>query len=284
MKTKAFSPSPTSASLETPPSTSESEVFKPPVQFTKPPSQRDQNKDAKKTDTKARKQTYFESKPPVLFVGDSVGHNTNFRTLEIVTNTTIKTARAYSSSKDIIAKFPEKNMMDVTEKELEKREFDHLVLTAPTVDITNIDTSKFKPNDDTNGLKEKAGLSCYNMIKIAEDSLKNHPKLKNVTILGHTPRYDSREIDPAGLKPNIAHFANNYLLELWLYSPLKDKIHIGNHNLECSGAVRAQRYTDGRTGRHDGVHMYGEAGKKAYSESLLNVLLTSFQECDPKSL
>ena len=121
------------------------------------------------------------------------------------------------------------------------------------------------------------------MIKVAENSLKNHPKLKNVTILGHTPRYDSREIDPAGLKPNIAHFANNYLLELWLYSPLKDKIHIGNHNLECSGAVRAQRYTDGRTGRHDGVHMYGEAGKKAYSESLLNVLLTSFQECDPKS-
>ena len=98
--------------------------------------------------------------------------------------------------------------------------------------------------------------------------------------MNHVPRYDGKEVDPAGLKPNLAKFANNCMLELWLQSPLKNKILIGTHTLDCAGYLRSQRYTDERTGKYDGVHLYGKAGKEAYSESVLNNLLSSFQTQD----
>ena len=95
--------------------------------------------------------------------------------------------------------------------------------------------------------------------------------------MSHTPRYDTGKVDPVGLKSILVNFANNYFLELWLDSPLKDKIFIGSHNLECSGKSRTNRYTDKRTGQYDGVHMYGRAGAAAYTESVVNILLSSFQ-------
>ena len=145
------------------------------------------------------------------------------------------------------------------------------------MDISNLNTADFKPSDSTDELKEKVGLSCQNMIKVAEDSLKNNAQLKKVTILNHAPRFDKRDIDPMSLKPNLAIFANNYLMELWLYSPLKNKIHLGIHNLDCTGEVRRQRYTDMYSGKYDGVHMYSELGREAYMKSVLNILLSSFE-------
>ena len=115
------------------------------------------------------------------------------------------------------------------------------------------------------------------MIKVAEDSLNNNPELKKVTKMNHAPRYDHRDTDPVGLKPNLAIFANNYLLELWLQSPLKNKIHIGIHNLECTGEVRRQRFTDVYSGMFDGVHMYSEHGREAYMRSVLDILRSSFE-------
>ena len=37
----------------------------------------------------------------------------------------------------------------------------------------------------------------------------------------------------------------------------------------------ATTFTDVHTGRHDGVHMYGRGGKLVYTESVLNILLTT---------
>ena len=160
----------------------------------------------------------------VLFVGDSIAHHNNFRKLENATKTTIRTAKAYSSVKDKNARYPEENITDVTKGELSKRHYDHLVIAAPSVDISNLDTANFRPSDNTDELKEKVGIYCQNIIKVAEDSLKNNTQLKKVTILNHAPRFDQRNIDPMGLKPNLAIFANNYLMELWFYSPLKNNI------------------------------------------------------------
>ena len=58
---------------------------------------------------------------------------------------------------------------------------------------------------------------------------------------------------------------------------MKDRIVIGSHNLDCSGDVRRIRYKDERSGNYDGVHLYGSAGKAAYTESVLNILLSSIQ-------
>ena len=99
--------------------------------------------------------------------------------------------------------------------------------------------------------------------------------------MNHSPRYDSTEVDPMGLKPNLATFANAYMLELWMDSPMKDKIFIGSHTLHCSADTRRDRYTDDRSGRYEGVHPYGRSGKIAYTESVINILLSSLQTQAP---
>ena len=147
------------------------------------------------------------------------------------------------------------------------------MLGAPTVDITNLSTES---SIGSNDFKDKIAMSCMNMMKVAEEALENHLELEKVTIMSHAPRYDTPKSDHAGVKPNLAAFANSFLLELWVDSPLKHKILIGSHtNLECSGNLRTQRYTSERTGKYDGVPMYGILERVSYTESVLNILLSS---------
>ena len=55
-------------------------------------------------------------------------------------------------------------------------------------------------------------------------------------------------------------------------STLKEKIFVGNHTIECSGSIREARYRETRTGRFDGLHLFGSSGQKAYTNSVLNIL------------
>ena len=64
----------------------------------------------------------------------------------------------------------------------------------------------------------------------------------------------------------------NTLTDLWIKSPVKDRIFVGNHNIECSGGIRESRYRNIQTGAFDGVHLYGSSGRKAYTRSVLNIL------------
>ena len=77
-----------------------------------------------------------------------------------------------------------------------------------------------------------------------------------------------------GFKPKLASFENNYFLQLWLDSPHKDKIVIGQHSLMCNNETQQLRYTDAWTGKYDGVHMYN--GQLTYTESILNILISSY--------
>ena len=216
-------------------------------------------------------------KPKVLFVGDSLAHNANLRKVERTTNTTLKSVKAYSSAWDATARFKDKNVTDVVKHEMKSGTFKHIVIAAPTVDISNLDTSQVKPTDDTENFKQKIRVSCKNLIKTAETALVAQPDLEKVTIMNHAPRYDASVLDPVGLKPVLANFANSFLLEVWLDSPMKEKIFIGSHNLDCTGHTRKERYTDERTGRYDGVHLYSSVGKSAYTDSVINILMSSFQ-------
>ena len=258
------------------PSIPSSPLSKPSKVVTQLKDARNKNDDEAK-DSKSKRKTPYQLRAKALYIGDSVSHNTNFRKLEVVTNCLIKTSKAYSSIWDEHARFKHLNITDVSKKELAKGEFDHLVLGAPTVDISNLDTSNVKATDNTEELKTKVETSCQNMIKVAEDALENNPKLQNVTIMNHAPRFDGHRVDPIGLKQNLANFANSYLLELWLDSPHKNKVLIGSHSLDCSKDIKNRRYTDPQSGRYDGVHMYGDVHKTVYTESVLNILLNSFQ-------
>ena len=63
-------------------------------------------------------------------VGDSLAQNTNWHLAEIVTNTTIKTAKAYSSVWDKSARYKEMNIKDVVKHGLKDKSLNHLVLAA----------------------------------------------------------------------------------------------------------------------------------------------------------
>ena len=86
------------------------------------------------------------------------------------------------------------------------------------------------------------------------------------------PRYDRNEVDPNQLKPALSGVFNAQLFQTWLNSPLKDKIFIGSHELDCSGGVREARYGDVRHPRHDGIHMSGVSGSNAYTKRVINIL------------
>ena len=84
------------------------------------------------------------------------------------------------------------------------------------------------------------------------------------------PRFDTKASDPHSIKAALSQIYNETIVQLWLNSPLKDRIPIGSHSLECSGGVRDSRYR--YRNRYDGIHMYGPSGRKSYTESVLRII------------
>ena len=206
------------------------------------------------------------------------------RNLETFGNIRIRTARAYSSVYNEKARWwPEANFTDCVKYALEnpgKEKFDILVMSAPTVDITNLDTSKMSPNDNTEIFQENAIKSAQNIFNLAQKSLKMNPNLKQVVLMEHPPSFDRVEVDPISLKSNLARLANSTLSQLWLNSPLRNKIVIGRHSLESSGsgAAHLTRYENMFTGRYDGVHFYGQTGRRDYTDSVKSIMMLALPE------
>ena len=224
----------------------------------------------------------------MLVIGDSLVHNANFATIEIATNSRIRTIKAYGSIRDNNARYPHKNIIDVTPVALvntpEEDEFSHLILGAPTVDITNLDTSKLRSNDNIEAFKQKTLVSCHNMFTAAQNALKTHPGLKKVVLMEHAPRHDTTIVDPTGLKPKLAQYANASIEQMWHSSAMKEKILIGKHSLYCGDNEIAARYRDDWTGRFDGVHMYGRQGKDAYTDSVCQIMKPALHKASSSPL
>ena len=171
-----------------------------------------------------------------------------------------------------------KNVNDITTAALmetyEDDEFSELVLSAPTVDITNLKTFNLGANDNTEVFKQDVVVSCRNMFTVAANAIRKHPNLRKVVILEHPPRFDfdKPEADPLCLKPQLAKYANVVFGQLWLDSPCKDKIVIGVHNLFCHEDKFDHLYIDERTNRSDGLHFYGRGGGPAFTRSLIQIL------------
>ena len=190
----------------------------------------------------------------------------------------MKAAKAYGAIFDNVgskakqaARFPAKNFTDVIPLEVKKESFDYLILQAGSVDITNLNT-KDNPEEHSVYFKQEVRFAAKNLFSAAESALDAQPSLKKVVIMNLTPRYDGAAVDPLSLKPAFAQLFNNTLSELWIDSPLKDKVVIGIHNLECVGGIKEARYRDIRNRKYDGVHLYGPSGKKAYTISVLDIL------------
>ena len=95
---------------------------------------------------------------------------------------------------------------------------------------------------------------------------------EKIIILKQTPRFDTTTTTRPGLKQNLSKLYNDTLNTLAAKSDHKEKLVIGNHDLDCSGGVLLARYKDNKSGKFDGVHMYGPSGQKAYTNSVMKIL------------
>ena len=118
--------------------------------------------------------------------------------------------------------------------------------------------------------KQQAIISATNLFTNVCNALKSNPNIKKVILMKQIPRYDTATVDPNAIKAALSQLYNDTLMQLWLGSPLKDRLTIGSHSLECSGGVRESRYRF--RNKYDGIHMYGQSGKKAYTESVLRII------------
>ena len=94
---------------------------------------------------------------------------------------TIRTRKAYSSVSNKSARWPALNVTDVTNQKLNNTahedNYEVLMLSAPTVDITNLDTAKVKASDNIEFYKQEIVISTKNMMTVAENAIGSNPKL-----------------------------------------------------------------------------------------------------------
>ena len=201
----------------------------------------------------------------ILFVGDSILHNANFRVLEKVTKKTIHTAKAYAADYNLKTRKPNKNFKYVARNEAKKQEFEYAVLQNPSVHITNLNTSD-NSEKGMDYLKKVAKDSSDKIIKVAEDLLKENKSIRKVILLDCIPRLDHRSNDPYEMRPKLAEINNNLNREQVAKSAFKDKIAIGTHNI----ATNEINY--GNVNNRDGVHMHGRRGCESYTKSIIDIL------------
>jgi hypothetical protein len=188
----------------------------------------------------------------------------------------IKQVNAYSSQYDERALKPHRNVNVVIRQELAKKEYDTVILGAPTVDITNQDISMGLHDDNV----AESIASSHSMVEAAEYAIKSG-RAKKVILLHHIPRYDTSKDDPDGVRPQLAQLANTHLKKARDSSEYAQDILVGEHTgLEGSGSTRTDRYTNDQThirsstvrlGKYDGVHMYSQEGAQALTSSLLAI-------------
>ena len=198
----------------------------------------------------------------------------------MATKTKIKTAKAYSAIYDTVsnvakkaAKIPDANFSQVIPTKLETEEFENLIIQAGSVDITNLRTN-VEPSKHAEYFKQETVQSAKNLFKSCENAASSNPNLKRVILMKQTPRYDPLNVDPSALKPVLSNLFNNTLVQCWMSSDQKDRIHVGTHDIECTGSIREARYRETKTGRLDGLHLFGSSGQKTYTNSVLNILKT----------
>ena len=219
-----------------------------------------------------------QEKSKILFVGDSISRNVDISTLEDATQSKIVTARAYSAVHDTVrnvakqaARFPNSNFTDVVPAELSKANYQSLVLQAGSVDITNLDT-KNNPSKHLEYFRQETVKSANSFFQTGVNAISAYPSLEKVVLMKQVPRYDPANVDPLAIKPALSQLYDNTITDLWMTSKHKGKIAIGSHNIACTGAIKEARYRETKTGKYDGIHLYGSSGRKAYTQSVLNIM------------
>ena len=87
--------------------------------------------------------------PSVLYIGDAIGCNVDFNTLEKVVGAKIEVKKAFSAVTDIAeneakqrTKVPDKQFPKVLNQHLSRKHTDILIVQTGSVDITNLKTGE----------------------------------------------------------------------------------------------------------------------------------------------
>ena len=123
-----------------------------------------------------------------------------------------KTARAYFSVHNSKEKWPKLNFTDVVNDSLKnpgREVIEVLVMSAQTVDFTNLNTHIELTASNKNRLENEVRLSSKNMFSLAERALPDNPNLKKVIQMEHPPRFDLPNVDPYAVKPNLGVLSKN---------------------------------------------------------------------------
>ena len=124
--------------------------------------------------------------------------------------------------------------------------------------------------------EQEVFVSSQNMISGAELLLQSNSSIETVVILERTPRFDSKSLDPACIKPELSTYANQVLRDQVKMSNFRDKILIGAHCLPTE--LCHNIYGDPTKQGYDGVHLYGPDGGNFYTRSVCNVLQTVLEK------
>ena len=117
------------------------------------------------------------------------------------------------------------NCTEKVPAELQKGTFQLMVLQAPSVEVTNLNTS-VNPSAYIKYFEQQTVISAKNFFSVVENALKMKPTLNKVVILPLIPRYDPPSVDPLGLKSDLSKRFNKKLDEISMQSPFQSKIFI----------------------------------------------------------
>jgi hypothetical protein len=208
-----------------------------------------------------------QPKDKILWAGSSIGTNVNFRRIERVSGKFIRTRKAYTAVKENNARYPNANLKDVVKKELAKSKYTHCVLATGSIEITDSNTKSLMNIDKLQETVKRASTDIFN---VAVEALENNTDLEKVVIIDRAPRIDTPQSDPYGLKSQLSEFGNKVFRELLEQSDLKNRILIGEHNLDKIPRNELFGETDQR--KYDGIHLSGKSGRFYYTRSLCQIL------------
>ena len=207
----------------------------------------------------------------VLWVADSILSNVDFDFLSQRMKKKVKRVKAYTAVYDEQAKFPDKNFLDVIDKELSNGSFNTLLIGGGSVDISNLDTTS-DPEMNLQALSEQVLKSAHKLFSIAEAALQKFPAIRKVIIMKRTPRYDLLRFDPLSLKPQLSSLADSASFRLWCESKFKNKIVLGGQDIPAGDTEHKEVFGNPDDKSYDGIHMRGPAGRSFLTRSIQKVL------------
>ena len=164
----------------------------------------------------------------VLYVGSSISYHCDFEVLRNETGAEVITRKAYGTVFDRTARFPDKNFSTVLQREVSVHQPALVIVQSSSVDITLIREKSLSWADAVKTAKR----SSFDILCLAW-SLCDNPNIQQIILSKRTPRID------CPLRKQLTEIANDELTRLHsLYSQSSAKIHIGEHNLQCSSPLQ----------------------------------------------